>query len=134
MASIYFSYLNLTPGLRNPYSQSTHNVFRNAILERFLSWDGFFKKYPEYSLGFTISTKGDNFELTVKGPSVYRKDKDIDFSIRLLNTAYDLNGYTDLVFEGIAIALKKYDVNEEEIFSIRDACKKELGLPESCKK
>jgi hypothetical protein len=92
-------------------------------------------KHEGYSLGFIVTTKRGIGELKVKGPSISRKMKLVDFSIFLpekseaLNPkkAEDINSYLDLVFLGISIALAKYQISKAEIEKINDECKHELN-------
>ena len=62
------------------------------------------------------------------GPSISKKMKITDFSIFLPDEVKDVKEYLDFVFEGIAIAMAKYDVSKDEFNQIKDECKHELGI------
>ena len=127
LQTFYLTYLDLSPSLSNRFSSVTHQTITQNIRSIFFTWDFFLKKYPEYSIGFTVVTKRDWLEFTVKGPSISRKMQIIDYSIFLPDQEYDLNSYIDFVFEGISTALKKYQIEEESLILIRDECKIELN-------
>ncbi|HEX8738059.1 MAG TPA: hypothetical protein VF721_22185 [Pyrinomonadaceae bacterium] len=135
MCILYVSYLDLSVNLGNPFISLTHKPIVNRLRSRFLNWKGFFRKYENYNLGFIVATKRGIRELEVKGPSVSRKMKLVDFSIFLPekvealnpNKAEDINSYLDLVFLGISMALAKYQISKVEIEKINEECKRELN-------
>ena len=128
MPNFYLSYIDLSPELRNHFSDSTHTILIEALNKEFLTWTEYFDKYPEYDLGFIITTKIGVDELFVKGPSISKKMKVVDYTIFLPNIINDIEQYVNLVFEGINIVLKKYNIDGNNIIAIREICKEELNL------
>jgi len=125
---LYLSYLDLSPELSNTFTDSTHQIITNNLRLSFPDWVGFFYKYPDYSLGFIIVTKNGIEQLHIKGPSVSRKMKIVDFSIFLPNKIDTISEYIDCLFEGITLSLAKYKIDEAALCSIKEKCKKELGI------
>ena len=128
LQTFYLSYLDLSPALSNSFSSVSHQIIAQNIRSIFFTWDFFLTKYPEYSIGFIVVTKIGTTEWAVKGPSISKKMKIIDYSIFLPDTEYDLNLYVDFIFEGIFIALRKYKIDNESLILIKDKCKMELGI------
>ena len=127
MESVYLSHINLSPGLINRFSQITFECILSTLRKSFVNWSGFHDKYPMYNLGIIVATKMSVTNLEIKGPSISKKLKCVDFAIYLPNKDYDLSEYLDLVFEGIFLSLKKYKVSEAEIIQVRDECKESLS-------
>jgi hypothetical protein len=125
---IYLSYINLTPGIKNNFSTQTHKTIFECFKNHNEIFEKFSKFHPEYSLGFTIVTKKDVSDLEIKGPTIMKKTKDIDYSIFLPDRNFNLDEYINLLFEGLGIALKKYDINDNQLLILRDECKRELGI------
>jgi hypothetical protein len=136
MSTLFVSYIDLSVGLRNPFNNLTHQIVVRNLRERFLGWKGFFDKYEEYSLGFIVATQKGTGKLSVKGPSISRKMKVVDFSIflpdhvaELLPTSTDnVLSYLDAVFAGISSALDQYGIKESEIEVIREKSKREIQV------
>ena len=124
---VYVTYVGLTPGLENIYHDFTHDAIVNCLREHFDSWQGFFSKYDNYSLGFYVVTKKGIAVLETKGPSISKKMQIADFSIFLPEIIDNQDHYIDLVFQGISIILLKYNVSIDEVMSIKLECKKELS-------
>lgn len=127
---LYLSYIDLTPGLENRFCDSTHKAVIEVLRKYFVTWEGFFNKYPEHSLAYVVTTKKDIKELEVKGPTIFKKKRTVDYAIFLPNVAYTLEEYIDFVFRGIAISLKEFGVEENAIALMRGECKKTLNLSE----
>lgn len=123
---LYITYFNLTDKPKNPYFYSTFNILTDILRNYFSTWEGFFAKRGEFSLGFYIVTKAGTEILTIKGPTIARKMQVVDYSIFLPDEIKDLEHYIDLVFEGITIILTKYKVSIEELQLIKEKCKIQL--------
>lgn len=125
----YLAYANLTPNLKNAYSDFTHQIIIKSLRKNFFSWNYFFEKYgKEFSIGFYINTKKGTDTLKILGPSVSKKMAIVDFSIFLPDEVSDINHYIDLAFEGFGIVLAKFKVDESEILEMKNECKRELNL------
>lgn len=125
---LHLSYINLSPGLKNKFSDVTFKPMYQRLSKNFLLWTSFLEKYPEYDLGFIITTKKGVEELHIKGPSISKRHKMVDYTIWLPDIDYSLGQYIDFVFEGIFIALKNYNVEENEIIQIKEEVRIELNL------
>ena len=129
LQTVYLSYINLTPGFTNIYSDVTHQKVILPLRNHFFEWNHFFEKYgADFSLGFYVSTKRGTEQLEIKGPSISRKMKIVDFSIFLPDQIKDIDHYIDLVFEGVGIVLSRFKVSENEILKMKNECKKDLNL------
>jgi hypothetical protein len=67
-------------------------------------------------------------KLNIKGPSIFKKGKDVEYSIFLPEKIDGMNHYVDLVMEGVFLAVERYGVGPKEIEYIKNECKIELGL------
>lgn len=129
MQTVYMSYFNLTPNFENKYFHNNHSEIIKILREQFPFWKGIFDKYgDDFSIGFMVTRKKGTEILTIKGPSVSKKMKIVDFSLFLPDEIKDLNHYIDLVFEGVGIVLQKYGVQNSAIEEMKNECKKELEL------
>ena len=72
---VLIAYINLTPGLRNDFATTAHHPIVKILRTYENEWTGFHQKHPDFSLGFTVATKGGVKELEVKGPTIFRKLK-----------------------------------------------------------
>lgn len=128
MPILYLSYINLTPGLQNRFSDSTHKAVIEVLRKNFETWTGFFDKYIDWNLGYIVTTKKGIEELEVKGPTIFKRDKLVDYTIFLPDVNYSLGEYIDFVFKGIAVSLKEYEVEESAVILMREKCKKDLNF------
>ena len=127
MKNLYLSYIDLSPEIDNIYSTSSHQIIIKNLRENYLNWNFFFEKFPGYSIGFIITTKKDIEKLTVNGPSIFKKEKVVDFAIFLPTIISCLDKYIDLVFEGFFIALVQYNISIDDINKIKETCKEDLN-------
>lgn len=113
---LYLSYIDLSPGLENKFSTTSHHPIINVLRRHFNDWTEFFAKHPDYSLGLIVATKAGIVDLNVKGPTISKKSKTVDYSIFIPQDIKDMNTYLDSVFEGLNIILKKYNITETDTF------------------
>src|SRR5688572_23729096 len=116
---LYLSYMDLSPGHSNLYSGKSHQALIRALRNHFQDWTGFSSKFPDFSLGVIVVTKMGVAEIDIKGPSISKKHKVVDYSIFLPETIKDIEQYLDFVFTGLASILEKYGVNKTETLKIR---------------
>jgi hypothetical protein len=139
MNTIHFYYFDLSPDLRNDFIDFTHRVLEGTFRKYFVDWHGFSDKYVGKDMGFAVATKRGIKNLEVKGPTVSRGSKIVDFSIFLPENIEtlcpqnpdDIQIYLDLVFSGIKTALARYGISDEEIERLRDFCRLELDSTNS---
>ena len=113
---VLIAYIDLTPGLRNNFATPSHHPIVKILRTYENEWTGFHEKHPDFSLGFTVATKGGVKELEVKGPTIFRKLKSVDYSIFLPDDIQNMNDYLDNVFKGISHVLEKYNVIKTDNF------------------
>jgi len=114
---VLIAYIELTPGLENKFSTPAHHPLVKVLRTHENEWISFYQKHPDFSLGFTVVTKGGIKELEVKGPTVFRKLKNVDYSIFLPEDIQNMSDYLDNVFKGINQVLEKYNVIKTEAFN-----------------
>jgi hypothetical protein len=127
--TVYLSYTNLTPGLKNNHGSNSHQTIIKTLREHFFQWSGFFLKHGnDYSIGFYISTKKGTEKLNYFGPSISKKMKIVDYTMFIPDEIKNLENYLDTVFEGFEHFLTQYSIGSLEIEAMKNECKKELGL------
>jgi hypothetical protein len=131
MPSLFLSYIDLTPDLENPFTNVAHKSIIDVLRSHFVMWSGFLNKYPDYDIGFIVATKREITALEIKGPSISKKMKVVDFTIYLPNRSYNLSEYIDLVFDGVATSLQKYDIERKDIEIMKVKCKSDLAINDS---
>ena len=127
MPTLFLSYLDLSPGLRNHFDDLTHDALLSILRNNFVDWSDHFDKFKDYDLGFIIVTKKHTSSLEIKGPSISHKKKIFDYTIFLPDEINSLDHYIDLVFEGIFSALSKFKISEKEILRVKEEVKKVLS-------
>jgi hypothetical protein len=125
---IYVSYINLSPGLDNHYSASTHHVIWETLNKHSPEWAGFYKGRRDYNLSFTISTKNGVKETIARGPDIYRRDKEYHYAIYIPEKISDVSEYLDAVFQGVKQVLSNFDVQASDVEKIKLECKAKLEL------
>ncbi len=115
-------HVDLSPGLENKFADSVGSSLREILTNNFLSWSNFFKKFPEYSLCFYIVTKKGVEEVEIKGPGIFKKNTEVEYSIFLPEKADNVISYIDAIFEGLSKILKNYEIEKNKI----DEMKKQL--------
>ncbi len=128
MPRISLVYLNLSTAIIDTFSSVSHKVFDHVLNDHFQNWTGFLSKYPAFDLGITISTNADNEPLQVKGPTIFKRLKVIDYSIFIPADTKDLQQYVELICDGIYMATEKYGVTGDEIKKIEKECKERMNM------
>lgn len=123
-------------GINFPISYKFNKLLREAIHspEEDFS-DAFQKVYgKEYSLGIILSAKEDTLDLIIKGPSISKRYKAVDYVLYIpfciIHSQADFFiNYVNFVCDGIKSILEKYSQSESmyhKIYSFREeALKKE---------
>ncbi|AFM02684.1 hypothetical protein Fleli_0186 [Bernardetia litoralis DSM 6794] len=127
MSILSIVHVDLSPGLKNEFRKSVGFSLCEVLRNNFLSWKGFFKKYPNYSFCFYIITKNEVEEIEIKGPGIFKKDKEVEYSIFIPNRKYDLLSYVETVFDGLHKILSIYKVEENEIQEMKMQLLKSLS-------
>lgn len=113
---LYLSYINLTPGLENEFSTPSHHAIVNVLREHFNDWNGFFDKYPDYHIGLIVATKEGVGNVDIKGPTISKKIKRVDYSIFIPENTKNMKMYLDNFFNGLNIILENYNTKATEAF------------------
>ncbi|MCS6847509.1 MAG: hypothetical protein RMN52_07335, partial [Anaerolineae bacterium] len=124
---------SLTPGLHHPERQpELHPVLYGVLNAHARNWGHFFRRRKdphEWSLSFSIVLKAGQRVLEVRGPSISRAYRDVDYGIWLPeDVASDFGRYVEAILAGIGQVLLKYKVSPEEIEQIKRECRERLGL------
>lgn len=128
MINVTTPYLELTPNFNNEFMPSTSRCIKNVLNKHFGRWEGFKNEYPDYILSIFFVKKRGTDSLLIKGPTVSKRYKTVEYSLFLLDEINDLSYYLDTVFDGIGIILEKYGVSNSEVLNMKKECKKDLEL------
>ncbi|MHA3770734.1 hypothetical protein ACXR0O_04250 [Verrucomicrobiota bacterium sgz303538] len=91
---IYAGQLYITPGVSFPFSLQFQRWLGDELLKRVEPSEGFRKLYAEnFDLGFVISAKSDIDQPEIKGPTVFKREKDVEYTIFL---PYENRNYYDV--------------------------------------
>jgi len=114
---IYFGQIYIQVGISFPFNHLFQKFLGTEITKLVEFSPKFIKRYAEdYSLMFRISAKKELAVNEIKGPTVYKKDKDVEFSIFLPYTAIMQSTEPNrealkYLFEGIYEVFGKYEIN-----------------------
>lgn len=82
--NVYISQIYIQAGVSFPFSHHFQLYLSQELTKRVKPSDLFINKYGEdFSLMFRMSAKAELTVPEIKGPTVYRKDRDVEFSIFL---------------------------------------------------
>ena len=120
---IYFGQIYIQVGISFPFNHLFQRFLGAKVTELVEPSPKFIKLHSEdYCLIFRISAKKELFTNEIVGPAIYKKDKDVEFSIFLPFTFIVQN--TDpnrealnYLFEGIYEVLGKYEISVEALKS-----------------
>lgn len=123
---VYLSYIYLEPDNSNPFQSVVHNALWSTLTRHFLNWKGFKERYSESDLGLIVAMKDAVEHLTVKGPTIIRGSRAVDFTIFLPNRISegdpsrksDVEDYVRLIVEGVGEALGDCDLSKLEFEEI----------------
>jgi hypothetical protein len=132
---LYISYIDLSPGIDNPLIDGTHHVLVRRLRESFEGWTNFRHRYPDYDLGFIVSTRLGSSVVEVKGPTVSKRSKVVDFAIHLPaeidrfspDDPKDVCIYLSWILDGVGEALQQL-VDWAEIQTLKRNCADDLHI------
>lgn len=82
--NIYVSQFYIEAGANYPFSHRFNHFISKAIADRIASPESFVQKYGEdFDLIFRMSARSDIQDTLIKGPAVFQRDKDVEYSIFL---------------------------------------------------
>ena len=80
--NIYISQIYIQPGVSYPFSYRFQKFMSEAVTERVSPSEKFVTRYGEdFDLIFRMSAKSEIAETEIKGPTVFKRDKDVEYSI-----------------------------------------------------
>ena len=81
---VYVSQIYISPGVNFDFTHHFQKLLSEELSAMVAQTGGFMRKYgPEFDLIFNMSAKKEIHENEIRGPSVYKKDKDVEFTIFL---------------------------------------------------
>ncbi|MCY2962047.1 MAG: hypothetical protein NT069_00065 [Planctomycetota bacterium] len=93
---VFVAQFYVEPGVEYLFSHHCQRLLSAEISKRVIPSDEFCGKYGEdYSVIFRMSAKSGIPESVVRGPNVFRRDKEVEFTIFLTFDKNDSNGPTD---------------------------------------
>ena len=115
--NVYFGQIYIQEGISFPFNHLFQNFLGIKITELLKPSSNFIKRYAEdYNLIFRISAKKELTENEIKGATVYKKDKDVEFSIFLPYTPIMQKKEPNrealkYLFMGLYVVLEKYAID-----------------------
>jgi len=87
---IFVGQIYITPGVKFPFSLRFQKWFGDALSERTEVSERFCQEFgTNFILGFRISAKEGISKAEIKGPTVFKRDKSVEFTIFLPHTPKD---------------------------------------------
>ncbi len=124
---VYFSQIYIKPGVSFPFSHQFQVHLSNVITDLVVSSMSFVEKYGDDSnLIFRISAKTEIRDNELKGPTVFNKGKDIEYTVFLpfdvIHCASDANrSALHYLLNGVTSALESLDINAETLLKNRES-------------
>ena len=81
--NIYIGQIYIDVGVKFQFNHIFQKYLNSVLTEYSIPSDGFLKKYKDYEFMFRMSAKKDIQGNELKGPTVFKRDKDIEYSIFL---------------------------------------------------
>src|SRR5580704_1479285 len=93
---VYFSQIYIKPGVSFPFSHHFQVHLSNVITDLVVPSPSFVEKYgDDFDIVFRISAKREIRDNEIKGPTVFNKEKDIEYTVFLpfdvIHRAPDVN-------------------------------------------
>jgi len=81
---IFVSQIYVEVGVSYPFSHRFQKYLSEELSKRISASDTFVREYAEdFDVVFNVSAKADIMQPEIKGPTVFRKDKDVEFTVFL---------------------------------------------------
>jgi hypothetical protein len=80
---VYFGQIYIEVGVSYGFSHYFQQWFGEQVSALVKSTERFETKYPDYEVMIRISAKSNITKAEVKGPTIFKKDKDVEFTIFL---------------------------------------------------
>lgn len=107
--NVYVSQFYIEAGANYPFSHRFQHFVSKAIADRIASPESFVQKYGEnFDLIFNMSARSDIRETLIKGPAVFQRGKDVEYSIFL---PYDSDNHDPSALKQVVVRLLSAIVN-----------------------
>lgn len=120
--NIFFGQIYLAPDAVFPFSFKFNNWLAEEVAKHVVDSDGFRGAYPGIMrLGFRISARKSLNSIDLRGPTIFRRAKDVEFTIFLphnriqFETAEDLRPIVEALLGGVIGALDKLFIGSTEL-------------------
>jgi len=123
---VFFSQVYVQVGISFPFSHVFQKFLSAEMTEILQPSPMFIGCYGEdYELMFRISAKQELESMEIKGPSIYRKTKDIEYTLFLPYTSImkepEPNKIAlEYLYEGVYCVLSKYEINVSNLKTEQD--------------
>jgi len=117
LMKIYFGQIYIQVGISFPFNHLFQNFLGTKISELIKPSQKFITLYSDdYSFGIRISAKKELAINEIKGPTVYKKDKEVEFTIFLPYTPImqkiePNRSALEHLFDGVYVVLGKYEID-----------------------
>lgn len=119
---VFVGQIYIQPGINYPFS----NIFQKWVGEELTKLikpsELFLKKYAEdFNVIFRLSAKSEINKAEIRGPTVFKKDKDIEFTIFLPHNGKPANKHDDckqtleIFFDCVVKVLESISIDSSEI-------------------
>ncbi|MBP7370758.1 MAG: hypothetical protein KA902_04895 [Arenimonas sp.] len=119
---VFVSQIYIQPGVNYPFSCDFQKWIGNEITERVEPSCVFLKKYSEdFEILFRMSAKAELNDIEIRGPTVYIKTKDIEFTIFLPYSKISVGNMKSLeqplilFFVGVSRALESLGIDSSKV-------------------
>jgi len=119
---IFFGQIYLEPDAVFPFSFKFNGWLTEQVARHVVDSDGFRGAYPGIMrLGFRISARKGLESVDLRGPTIFKRAKDIEFTIFVphnknrFQTAEDLQPIVDALLAGVIDALNKLFIDSSEL-------------------
>lgn len=125
--NVYFRQLYIRPGVSFPLSHVCNHYLSETITAVVVSSEAFNRKYgSDFSIVFTISAQQEIEYTQIKGPTVFKKAKDVEYSLFLPfdTIMLDTNVFPAAIrclLDGVCSVLQSFDISTSGIDERRDA-------------
>lgn len=118
---VYFSQIYIEQGAYFPFSHLFHKFMSDAVSQRVAPSPLFLSKYgADYSLIFRISAKHSLDEVELRGPTVFKKTQDVEYTIFLpfpviMSERWPPHAALDRIVQGVCAVFDKLGIDAAEV-------------------
>jgi hypothetical protein len=124
---IFFGQVYIIPGVKFPFSHHFQLRLSREITSIVVPSDKFMKKYGrDYELMFNISAKDTIEDNEIRGPTVFKKTKDVEYTIFLpfmpISRQPDVpRSALTFLFKGVYTVLESLEIDSKAIKSLQSS-------------